>query len=785
MDEARATTAPAGSPFLSVYEIEEGGAFANPQDEEFIEFVNELQDEEFDEALFELVNEAAALADSRLSYEQPDPMGMNYKIERALEHHFDPLVSEAEAMFAKLATELGHRDVHSLTEEEIETLVDQHRPSVEFNPAFENFWGKLKKTLKKAAGKAVKLARKGVSLAAKLGLGPILYKLRALIKPLLRRVLQAAIRKLPTQVQPYATKLAERLGFLKGTGNTSTAPSGTEAAATTGADAVPAEANAATADVSEIQQKFNEHVASVLFAPSEIEQEMEVAETRTESQPANTFSLADLDNARQQFVEGLGRLHEGEDPTPHVENFLPAILPALKIGIRLAGRKRVVRFLSRLLGKLIKKFVDSQHVPALSQAIVDAGLRLINLEATEDDARSAVAATVEETVHRVAALPDYVLDDQELLEGFAMEAFEQAASANLPPVLPEDTYLKRPDLLEARTVRGAWLAMPWRKKRKRYKKYSRVIRTKVTPHKAAAVETFGGEPLAEFLEEQLGLAPGEDVDANVHLYEAVPGTSLPELSRLEENTPGLGNGVGYEQLHPLTPEAAGILLGEPGLGRAAGARYLANPHTSQVGQRFYYLEIPGKKLLTTPGAGGKPKPRRRTRVQLKLDFRASEIRVCLYLSEVRAQELAVKLRQQAHLGMVVTRLQRILERGLGRALLGSHRRLKVVHSAVVPNQWGTALQRLPSLMPRILLGRLKEWILKALSEQLKQQAQQFISASEEPADGVTLVIAIASPPGFAQLRDALKGKLPSQATLGTPGGTPNVTIKIVPGYANE
>ena len=256
VDEARATTAPAGSPFLSVYEIEEGGAFANPQDEEFIEFVNELQDEEFDEALFELVNEAAALADSRLSYEQPDPMGMNYKIERALEHHFDPLVSEAEAMFAKLATELGHRDVHSLTEEEIETLVDQHRPSVEFNPAFENFWGKLKKTLKKVAGKAVKLARKGVSLAAKLGLGPILYKLRALIKPLLRRVLQAAIRKLPTQVQPYATKLAERLGFLKGTGNTSTAPSGTEAAATTGADAVPAEANAATADVSEIQQEL-------------------------------------------------------------------------------------------------------------------------------------------------------------------------------------------------------------------------------------------------------------------------------------------------------------------------------------------------------------------------------------------------------------------------------------------------------------------------------------------------------------------------------------------------
>jgi hypothetical protein len=52
----------------------------------------------------------------------------------------------------------------------------------------------------------------------------------------------------------------------------------------------------------------------------------------------------------------------------------------------------------------------------------------------------------------VADLPDYVLDDPELFEGFVLEAFEQAAAANLPPGLPPETYRRRPELVEARSV---------------------------------------------------------------------------------------------------------------------------------------------------------------------------------------------------------------------------------------------------------------------------------------------------------------------------------------------
>jgi len=766
------TSVPAVSPFLTFYESESGGGPADPEAEEYVAFLNELYDEELNEGLSTLADEAAAIYETRFTNEQEDPQTIGYQAERLLTQHFAPLAAEAETMFGSLARELGQRDITTLNEDEIGAIVDRYHPSVELQPNFEEFLGGLKKFVSKVAKKAVNLAKKGISAAAKLGLGPILEKLKALVRPLLKRVIQTAIGKLPMQLQPMARKLAERLPFLKEFEESyETAPLGAEAG-----------------EVAGIQHEFNQQVATLLFAPTEVEQDLEVARVLTEQQVPDTYPLAELDRSRDQFVENLRRLKEGEDPTPHVENFLPAILPALKIGIRLVGRKRVVDFLAGFLGKLIQKFIGPQYAPALSQAIVDAGLRLINLEATaEDESRSAataVAATVEETVRRVAAAPDYVLDNQELLEGFALEAFEQAAAANLPPVLPEETYRKRPDLAEGRKLRGVWIMMP-RGLRKRYKRFSRRIPIRIAPHKVATLETLEGIPVEEFLEEQLGLAPGEEVEAFVHLYEAIPGTRLSDIVRQEDTIPKLDTTNGHTQLHPLTREAATLLLGEPELGRDGDPRAGSDPHAPAVGQRFYYLEIPGKRPLMIPEPGGRTTARRPTRVRLILDFPRNEIRVRLFLSEIRAQEIAVKLRQHAHIGTVVARLGRIVERGVRRALTGGFGRLKIVHEAVTPDQWMGALRRLPSFVPQVLMGRLQEWVLKGLADHLKQRTEEFIKAADDTADGVTLVITLGNPPGFSLLRQALKGKGLSPASLRMADGAPAVTITVAPGYSHE
>lgn len=764
------TSVPPSSPFLSLYESEEGGGLVDPDTEEYVAFLNEFYDEEFHEALSTLVNEAAAIYETHFPHEQENPETVSYQAERLLDQHFAPLIAEAEAKLEALARDLSQRDPNMLTEDEIETIVDQYQPGVELTPNFEEFLGKLWKGVKNVAKKAVGLAKKGVSFVAKLGLGPILNKLKALIKPLLKRVVQTAIDKLPSRLQPIARKLAEKVSFLNEFEEShSHVLNDTE-----------------TCTACRIQHEFNQQVANLLFARSEVEQDLEVARVLTEHDGDSSYPLAELDRARGEFVENLRRLKEGEDPTPYVENFLPAILPVLRIGLRFIGRKRVVGFLANLLGKLIGKFVGPQHAGPLSQAIVDAGLKLLQLETTPEEASraaaEAVAATVEDTVRRVNAAPDYVLDNQELLEGFALEAFEQAAAANLPPVLPGGTYVKRPDLVESRKHGGTWVMMP-RGRRRRYKKFSRRIPIRLMPHKVLNLEASDGISLGEFLEEQLGVEPGEEVDAFVHLYEAIPGTNLSDISRLEENTAGLDNGNG--QLHPLTIEAAELLLGEPGLGREIESEHASGRHAANAGQRFYHVQIPGKRVLTVPGQAGRSKKRGLTRVRLILDFPKNEIRIYLFLSEIRAQEIAVKLRQHTHLGMVVARLGHIAERGLRKAFAHGFGRLKIIHESVTPDQWATAFRRVPSVVPETFLGRLQEWVLKGLTAHLKQHGEKFIKAAEDTADGVTIMITLGNPPGFPQLRQALKGKGFSLTSLKMAGSEPAVNFKITPGYNHE
>ena len=751
------------SPFVSIYEMEEEGGPVDPRAEDYVAFLSELYDEEFDEAIFELVNEAAALYEERSARSFGEVPTRDPTAERFLEAHFEPLTREIERMLEALMERFGQADGNTLNESELESFFDQYRPGVELSPSFENFLGKIGKAFKKAA-----------SVVGNLALGPIFNKLKALIRPFLKGVLEQGISRLSPELQPIAKKLAERLGLLKELEGETQDSEGM-----------------LTADVSHIQHKFNRQIADLLFATSEVQQDLEVSRAVMDLQTPMDNLLTELDRARDRFISELNRLKEGEDPAPLLENFIPALLPVLKAGLKLAGRGRVVDFLAKLLAKLIGKLVGPDHAPALSRAIVDAGLKLINLEVTpQDEARAAgaaVAATVEDTVRRVAALPEYVLDNQELLEAFTLEAFEQAAAADLPPMLSEEAYRKRPDLREAKSIRGTWVSLPLRGK-KRYKKFSRALRTTITPQKAQAVESFGGVMLAESMEEQLGIPPGSDVEAEVYLYESIPGTLLPELTRLEKNTHGLGSDAeaAYGQLHPLTPEAAGMLLGEPGLGRPLASPKLANRYATQPGQRFYYLDIPGARPILPADVRGRGRMRRPSGTKLILNFPAGQIRVCVYLSEVRSQGMAVKLRQQAHIGGVLIPLRAIFERGLLSALRGGgHGRLKIIHETVAPEQaLGGALQRIPPVVLDSLRFRLQEWILKGLADFLKGQAQQFVAATEAPADGVTLMVAIDNPPGLDLLRQTLKGRIPSLAGLRISGPLPTVRIDVVAGYSN-
>jgi hypothetical protein len=743
------------SPFVEAFAFEHAESDGDPSRAARRILLAELYDEELDDAVYELVGEIAASAgngDGRLGV-------------ASARLRLTPLADEIEAFIQSAADEFGSRDVTTITESEIDDVFGRAGSERKVSPGFEHLFGSITKAISKVAKGAVSLAKKGIDAATKLGLGPLLDKLKGLIRPLLERVLKAAINRLPVSVQPAATKLASKLPVLFGT---ELGSNGSEEAAV---------------DVSAIQGEFNEEVADLLLGETEPGSRYEAS--WGESAVGSELGIGDLDAARDRFITELEQLGDGEDPGPAVERFVPALLPVLKLGLRLAGRKRVVGLLSGLVSKLISRFVGPASSGALSTALVDAGFKLLGLEVSDTDQRraanAAVAATVEETVRRVAALPDAVLDNETLLEGSVLRAFEQAAASNLPPLLPDRVYRRRPELVETDSRRGTWIPCPIRGP-KRYKKFSRIIKTRITPHAAMTVTTFGEAPLAQFLQEQLGMEPGEDVEAELHIYESLPGTVLGEVARLEAN----GNGAAaIAEFHPLTPAAAALLVQEPGLGRLTSTAAADAAKNLAVGQRFYRVAVPGRRVAAIPGTGAKGRPRRRTSLRTVLDFPGDRIRLQLFLSEQRAQELAAALRKQGHAGAVVTTLASFIERGLAAATGGNIAgHIRIVHEALsLEEARGAALGRLPKSAIQAFAARIGEWTLTALTDFFSKQSARFIAATEDAKDGVTMIITIMNAPGMAAMRKALGGA-PANGDAGLAGAPASVQVDVVPGFSD-
>jgi DNA repair ATPase RecN len=119
---------PVESPFRSVYELASDEGVIDPEAEEAMEFLDELYDEEFDEALFELVSEAAELYEDRFESEYGEPLVQKMQAMRMLEQHFAPLVQEAETFLDKLAEEVKQLNSSSLGESELESFINRYAP---------------------------------------------------------------------------------------------------------------------------------------------------------------------------------------------------------------------------------------------------------------------------------------------------------------------------------------------------------------------------------------------------------------------------------------------------------------------------------------------------------------------------------------------------------------------------------------------------------------------------------------------------------------------------------
>ena len=742
------------------------------------EAMEQLYDEGFEESLADLVSETEAAIGERVS----DEVGSGSGAERETvgEAHLAPLTFEAHRYLENLANGLATVDVASLDEQQLDEVLERFDPTPGgLTPAGEEFLGGLIRKAKNAVKWVAKTAGSvGKAVTGVLGgvLGGVLKKLYGLVKPLLRRVLGMAIGRLPTPLQPLARKLAQKIG-LEATETGETNESGATAAL--------------AADPESLSEQFDAVVAETMAVPGEAQTELESFGGDTESESApDGRELEQLALARADLIDTLASAQEGENLGPAVEQFVPALLGALRLGINIVGRPKVVNFLAGYLSQLIGKWVGPSMAGPLSNAIVDTGLRLITLEAEtteaerDNPAAAMLAATVEDTVRHLAQSESYVFEDEALLQDAVSEAFQRAVATNFP------ARFVRPRLQPAPSLGGSFLQRGMRTTSP-FRKYNRTPEVTVSEQMAESIRSFGGVSLAASLRAHGYQLP---VRARVHIYEATVGTALMKLVRRDRTAPGLATGRRpWTRLHPLTPEAAATLLQEPRLGVQVPSVYLHSRHRVAAGQRFYYLEpiTSAGTLLPVAAAGPRALPGAPTQGWVTIDLVRSKVVVDLFFSESEAQQIAAASKTGG--AAEVLKAMRSAWTSLARSFDHPSGRVRIIKEMEEGEQLlGPLLRRMPPVVVQLLRRHLQEWVMRSLAKWVRTSVHEFVRAAADPADGVTVRITLRGLPGLDVVRQVINGKFsiasvgalgPLGAARGTSAmrGAPQVSVRVRPG----
>ena len=777
------------SPFSRTFEASGDSAVATQTSEEFVQLLGELHDSEFGDVVDELAAEVEDKWMKKISNESA--MGDHYvpfATQQAREY-FTPLQMETEAMIDRVAQHFSGNNLADYNEAEVESFfAEMEHDHPGFTPAQEQFFGKIFKKVKSVVKKGVDLAKKGISAVGKiLPVNLLLGKLKGLVKPLLNKVLNFAIGKLPKNLQPYAQTLAKK--FLK-----------LEASM-----ASESQQDSSGAQLDAIQTELDTRIAELLFATDEQESDSILAEYETSEQvmerelayEAGGLTPPSLEEARMQFISELRELQPGESAAPAIERFLPAAIvalqPAIKIAISVIGRQRVINFLAGLLARLVGKYVPENVARPLAASIIDVGMSAIGFEVTEsrntDVAYEAIASTIEETVRNMGAIDEATLDDQEALTLHLLEAFETAAANNFPP-----QYIK--ESLRRTVQPGVWVLKPRKGPKHLYKKYTRVFDITIDPVTAKTVTSFRGLPLANFLKDKLALDPAKPIQAKVHLYESIPGTRLSKISKFE-NLPGFSAAQPYAwiQLHPLTKQAAATLLKEPALGVDVSSKLTAKRHRTTAGQRYYFLEISGARLKipaverapykrSPNGKPGTPRPAQSGDVQGVINFVKSEISFNYYFSEEDSRAVVEKLNKNDFLGAAINIRHSIKKVLNGMLISNVASKVKVIHESLpelylehLPDEedefslaslaktvGGIAVGGSKAILSKIishLVEQLSERAYRAVADFFKARAAEFREAQAQPQDGVTVHITWKNIRGMSAIRSvihALRGK---------------------------
>lgn len=675
------------------------------------ELLAELEDEEFSEAVDRLVQEGAARYSLSLS-RWAGEADASAVAEAEVEQWLGTLAEDVDRRLAELGEHYGERTVESLSEVELESLgEDLVAPDDSPLDAQEDFFGKLWRKVKKVAKGVVKLAKKGVSaLSRLLPMDRLLGAIRRLVRPLLSQVLGKAIGKLPAPLRPAARKLARRFGL----------EAEDEANQWTELLAEPASSG------EELSAEFDQRLTGYLLAPGPAAAEGEIAEYEQQGEAGDPVGT--LDDARRRLAEYFAEAEHQAEPTAQMEQFIPAVLPLVKLGVRIVGRKRVVGLVAKLIAQLIRPMVGRQLAPVLSRHIASSGLSLIGLEA-ESEADSprlgadALVSVAEDTIREVFGADPEALEDELLTSGIVQEAFVDAATRHLP-----DAVLRAELLDEGEDERGVWITMPSHRHGPcRHRAYSR--RVPIVLHRPMARQIFVGED--ETLEDRL-LEAGVDtfpVHAEVEAFETLPGGDRGHVVAAELEDEASVHDRAAE-LFELEDESRLAMALPAHVGRARPHGSL--PRRRRPTRRYVRIRVGGVPL------------RRFSPVSLRLDVSQVHpiLTVRVRVGERRSHEMAARLGKRDHIG-VVGSFQSWVRGPLRRVMTMRLRRMLALRGITAPDAAVAAAA-----------SRVADAVARAFASEAVAAAPQLAAAAKDPRRGLTLTFALTYPSKAALLTAA-------------------------------
>ncbi len=703
----------AQSPFEGIYTTESPFGEINYEkgDDEAaaaMDFLEAIHDEEFDDALEQLLNEGAAhaLVDAQQWSEQPSAA----EIRDSLEQWIAPLSTAWENAVDALSAGMQSNDLGGLAEQEIDGHLHSLVPETTFeSPAFEQLFGSI-------VGKVVNVAKKAVAKVGQAVAGPIIARVKGMglniFKGVLAKLLNPLSQALPASVRPLLPLLTKRLGI---------------------GDATQTEGEESTEDgtAAELAHAFDQKLLSLYLTP-----EVDEVNSEADLDEQEYDALTGLHAARDVLARQLSEYTSSEPPVAEIEQFIPAVLairPLLKMAMTaIGGRDALAKLIAPPLAVAIKGMIGTEAASTIARVAgqepstmiartaVKVGLSALGLETgvgqDESIPGEALASAVEDTVMRVAdELSASTVADPLRVSAAVQRAFAQSAAAYLPdPLL-------RPDLPERETSEngGFWIMMPRRARpRYPYRKYSRTCLVSIPRQVARAVRWSDGGTLESYL-----LDRGVDrwpMHAEIDLYETMPGT-FPGHFTADETLPRTEKPTA-DEFQPLTSEVAGVLLGEPALGRGRATGVRAGTYRPAPGQRFF--RIRGKGMPISP----RRQPHRG--VSVRLDPATKRLRVAIRLSERRAQTLQAGMQRSEPAG----------QRDLPRALTA-------IQDVVLPRlQYRIARRLIKSSLFKDpaaaaqLAGTLAAATSTGISTFLTQQGAKFASVLSDPADGVTITV---------------------------------------------